>query len=261
MKYFRHEVKGNKVTVYPFVCWHIGAPQSDEKFIKEMVYRVKEDPIGKWLYMGDAGECVTRYSKGDIFTQTMDLTEQQKYFAELVRPIKDKGLFGVKGNHGNRVFKETGLDFDESLCVRLGIPYMGTACFWQLVLKRGESTSHVFDIYTHHGIDSGVSTSAKINKAKALEQIVVADAILSAHSHICCEIPPKHTALLKSEGIQWMTTHEYICGCAYDSRTGYAETKGYPPILPAHLGVTFWSCHSSTGLHEKRQSCEIWRSE
>jgi hypothetical protein len=265
VRYFRHEVAGNTITIYPFVCWHIGALQPDEKFIKEMVARVKDDPLARWLYMGDAGECVTKGSKGDVFSQTMDLTAQSKRFAELVEPIKHKGLFGVKGNHGNRVFKETGMDFDEALCLRVGIPFMGTSCFWHLVLKRkGSSSICAFDIFTHHGIDSGVTIASKVTKAMALDKIVVADAIFSAHSHICCEIPPRHIATLTdtaaADKIKWLTTHEYICGCAYDSRTGYAESKGYPPILPAHLAVTFKQ-HHGHGVDERRQSCEIFRGE
>jgi len=266
LKYFRHEVAGNQITVYPFVCWHIGARQSDDKFIREMVQRVKDDPLARWFYMGDAGECVTKASKGDVFHQTMDLTEQAKYFAALVAPIKHKGLFGVRGNHGHRVFKETGMEFDEALCLRVGIPYLGISAFWHLVLKRAGSNSVcAFDIFTHHGTDSGATLSSKVNKAKALEQLVVADAIFSAHSHICCEIPPRHIATLvdntrAQEKVKWLTTHEYICGCAYDSRSGYAEDKGYSPILPAHLAVTF-KHHRAGNVEERRQSCEIWRSD
>jgi len=262
--YFRHEVQGNKLTLYPFVCWHLGAKQSDERFIKEMVQRVKDDPLGRWIYLGDAGECITRHSVGSLFRQTMDLTEQLKYFCELTAPIKHKGLFGIRGNHGNRVFKETGLEFDEALCVRAGIPYMGISCFWQLVFRRGASCNVAYDIFTHHGLDSGASMASKVTKARALDQLVMADIILSAHSHICCEIPPKHTAVLEHGGntadpIRWKTTHEYVCGCAYDSGTGYAEDKGYSPILPAHLAITLHVTHSSKGPHERRQSCEIWR--
>ena len=266
MRYFRHEVPDNTVTLYPFVCWHLGATQSDECFIREMIARVKDDPAARWVYMGDAGECVTKHSKGEIFHQTMDLTEQVNYFKKLVEPIKHKGLFGVRGNHGNRVFKETGLDFDDVLCSKVGIPYLGVSAFWHLVLKRkGSNSVCAFDIFTHHGLDSGATISSKVNKAKALNQLVMADAIFSAHSHICCEIPPRHVAVLADnttavEKVKWLTTHEYICGCAYDSRTGYAEDKGYSPILPAHLAVTF-KHHRVGNTEERRQSCQIWRSE
>lgn len=251
MKYFRKDVKTRTATLYPFVCWHLGAEQSDIEFIKETVARVKDDPNGFWFYMGDAGECVTRMSKGDIHKQTKDLTAQANEFAELTLPIRKKGLFGIKGNHGNRVYKETGLEFDDVLCEKAKIPYLGVSAFWQLALGKV-----VWKIFSHHGLDSGATISSKVNKATQLEGLVDADTVFSAHSHVCMELQPKHTAIVTDTGTRWRTTRQYICGCAYDSRTGYAEDKGYSPILPAHLAVTF-----SIVNGRKNQSCKIWRRD
>lgn len=262
MKFFRHETSENSITLYPLVCWHVGAKQSDEGFIKETIKRIKDDPRGRWIYLGDGGECVTKTSKGDLFSQTMSLQEQQDRLVDLLKPIQKKGLFGVRGNHGHRVFKETGLEFDSTLCTALQVPYMGVSCFMRLVVKKS-----TYDTFWHHGLDSGVATGTKINAAKKLEAIVQADAIFSAHSHVCVEIPPKHTAYIASShtdngdaAIKWRTTNEYICGCAYDSRSGYAEDKGYPPIIPAHLSVEFGG-KIIEGLQQRKQTCTIWRAE
>lgn len=262
MKYFRYETKDSKINLYPFVCWHLGSPQSDYGFIKSMVERVKEDPIGKWIYLGDAGECVTRHSKGDIFTQTLSPVQQQNELVKLLEPISDRGLFGVRGNHGNRIYKETGLDFDETLCAKLGVPYMGTAAFWHLKVK-----DVYFSIYTHHGVDSGVGIGTKVNKAKAFENMIDADTIMTAHSHICVDLPPRYMAHLGEprtvvgEPIKWTETREYICGSAYDSRTGYAEDKGYPPLLPSHMVIEFSTRKNSAGSRRKEQRATIFRKE
>lgn len=255
MRYFRHVTKENKVTLYPFVCWHVGAPQADYEFIHEMVLRLKDDPYGKGVYMGDGGECVTKSSKGSIYEQTMSPQEQKQWLVNTMTPIKDKILFGVKGNHGNRTFKESGLSFDESLCSALGVPYLGTAVFWNLVVGRSS-----YDIYTNHGVDSGVNTGTKINKAKVFENLVEADTIMTAHSHICAVIPPVRRAHLDNAQadkmpIRWRTTYGYVCGCAYDSRTGYAEDHAYPPLLPAHIAITF---SGDTKAHKREQTYEIF---
>lgn len=261
MKFFRHSTTAREITLYPLVCWHIGAHQSDEKFIKEHVRRIKDDPHGVWFYLGDGGECVTRNSKGNIFSQTMDPNDQIKYIDSLLAPVRGKGIFGVSGNHGRRIYKDTGLDFDEQLCLRLGIPFLGLSTFFRLLVK-----NTVYDCFAHHGISSGASLSSKVNAAKKLNQIVVADAIFSAHSHICCELPPQHVAYIDSNAhgglrpeIRWRTTYEYVCGCAYDSRSGYAEEKGYTPIIPAHIGVTF-SGKRTHDDYPRNQSCQIWRA-
>lgn len=241
MHYFRYGTKHKEVTLYPIVCMHIGAPQSDIEFIKEHLYRFKHDPTGVMIYMGDGGECVTKLSKGEIFTQTMNPTEQLKMCRNLLWPFRDRILFGVEGNHDYRTFKETGLSWTESLLLALQVPYLGVSALWQLSIPRA-----TFDIYTHHGIDSGVNIGTKVNKAKAFENFIMADAIFSAHSHACMEVQPRHIAYLSQGGstesherLCWRTTYEYICGCAYDSRSGYAERKGYPPLLPGYLTVKF----------------------
>lgn len=261
MKYFRTETKESKFNLYPFVCWHLGSPQADIAFIKDMISRVDEDPYGKWIYLGDAGECVTRYSKGDIFSQTLSPVQQQNELESLLRPIRNKGLFGVRGNHGNRIYKETGLDFDETLCAKLGIPYLGTAAFWHLKVK-----DVYFSIYAHHGADSGVNVGTKVNKAKIFENMVDADAILTAHSHVCMDLPPRYMAHLTDratvgESIKWTETREYICGSAYDSRTGYAEDKGYPPLLPSHMKIEFSTYKDSNGSRRKQQVATIFRKQ
>jgi len=259
MRYFRHDASQAKaVTLYPFSCWHRGAEQSDEKFINEMIYRVKHDPTGRWIYMGDGGEVVTKSSKGDVFAQTMSPQEQLNDLVRLLKPIRDKGLFAIRGNHGHRTYKDTGLEFDESLALALGLPYLGISAFWQLRVNRSQ-----YDIYTHHGADSGATLSSKVNAAKKPEAFIHADAIFTGHSHIAMELPPKLAAYLDTathakNPIRWTETRSYIVGSAYDSRIdSYGEEKLYSPIIPSHIAVTF----SGNQDREKSQSVTIYRAK
>ena len=43
------------IRLYPIACLHIGAAQSDYKFIQEHLARIKKDPAARWIYMGDGG--------------------------------------------------------------------------------------------------------------------------------------------------------------------------------------------------------------
>lgn len=260
MKYFRYETAESSLNLYPLVCWHRGAVQSDTKFIEGLVRRIQNDPNGYWVYLGDGGECVTKVSKGDVYSQTMSPGDQQNDVVRLLEPIRGKGLFGIKGNHGNRIFKETGLDWDETLCAKLGIPYCGTSAFWHLKLRAGSEHPAIFSIFSHHGVDSGVGIGTKVTKGQAFDRTIVSDAILTAHSHIAVDLPPRYYATLTARGnspIRWNETREYICGSAYDSRTGYAEDKGYPPLLPSHLVVNF----STDANGKKFQSSTLIRQE
>ncbi len=270
MEYFCYEHAAKKVTLYPLVCMHLGAKQADVGFIKEHVKRIAADPDGLYVYLGDGGECTTKVSKGELYEQKLSPDEQLEAVVELLEPIRGKGLFGVSGNHDRRISKLSGLDWTKALCTRLEIPYMGIACFMRLSMlsKRpsGERAGPVtYDLFWHHGTDSSSLMQGKIRAAKKLEQLVTADAIFSAHSHICLEAPPTYMACLpsKTKKICYRELRSFVCGCAYDSRiTGYAEEKGYSPILPAYLGVTF---HGSargglrTVYEKRRVECQVWR--
>lgn len=186
--------------------------------------------------MGDAGECVTKYSKGSIYEQLLSPQAQLEAVADLLEPIKQKGLFGIRGNHGHRLYKETGLSFDSALCTKLGVPYLGVAAMTTLLVG-----TQSYDCYFHHGIESGVSIRSKISSAENMAKFINADAIFTAHSHVAMELSPAPLVEADSRNrrVKTRLRHQYICGTAYDSRTGYAEEKGYPPLTPAYVSVQF----------------------
>jgi len=248
------------VRLYPLPCFHVGATQSDVIFIRQHIKRIAEDPNAVWVYMGDGGECVTKLSKGSIYEQIYSPQEQVEILDDLLSPIKHKGWFGIRGNHGYRIYKETGLSFDSTVCARLGIPYMETQTWAHLVINRSE-----YDLFFHHGIDTGTTSQAKYNKAESFARYVDADALFTAHSHVGAELPaaPLLQANDRKLCVETKLRKQYICGCGYDSRTGYAAEKGYPPLLPAFIVVTFsgktvhgypiihqdYVRHSSDGMH------------
>jgi len=244
------------IRLYPMACLHVGAAQSDYQFIKQHLKRIKDDPNGYWIYMGDGGECVTSHSKGDSHGQLLNPQLQMEMLCDLLSPIQGKGLFGVMGNHGNRIYKISGLSFDHNLCSRLGIPYMGSGTFANFVVNRSS-----YDGYFHHGIQSGISVRSKIGKAEEFGKFIDADMIFTAHSHVAIELHP--AALLSCDNTNQKEytrlRHQYICGSAYDSRTGYAEDKGYPPLLPSMLSVELSGKINHTAV--KQLTCVRYESD
>ena len=252
--------KFHRLRLYPLVCIHVGAPQCDVKFLREHLRRIADDPDARWVYLGDGGECATKHSKGDIYGQLLSPQGQMEMLIDLLTPIKDKALFGVRGNHGRRVYKETGLSFDKNLMARLGVPYMGVGTFAHFLVNRTPYTA-----YFHHGTDSGTSLRAKISAAESFGGHIFADSIYTAHSHIAEDLTPSPIQFVggsHSRGVYSVETrmrHQYVCGTAYDSRTGYAEDKGYKPLLPAYLAVEY-DGRIIHGEAQRGQRCEKWRS-
>jgi hypothetical protein len=198
--------------------------------------------------MGDGGECVTKTSKGNIYEQLMSPGDQLRAVADLLTPIKDKGLFGIRGNHGNRVDRDSGLGWDETLCHRIGVPYLGVSAFIELRLTEPKRSQfgYICSLYAHHGSSGSITPAGKMSGAHKPEMFIDADLLLTAHTHACGEVWPQrmlaHTNP-KAKRIEWKRCHSFVCGSAYDSRSGYAEEKMYPPLVPEHLMITARIAH------------------
>ena len=262
---FRHEA-GRSVTIYPLVCLHIGAPQADLAFIRQHVARIAADPDGRYVYLGDGGECVTKASKGELYEQTASPDRQIDIVADLLEPIRGKGLFGISGNHDRRIAKLSGLDWTKALCAQLGIPYLGLAAMARFTLS-AYGRSLAWDTFWHHGADSSAVLGGKLNAAKKLEHLAEVDAVFSAHSHIALDAPPTYRLRLDPQGrrVSYREVRNFICGCAYDSTVpGYAMEKGYPPILPAWAGITLRVGKRKVGdvsRFVRETTCHIYRKE
>ena len=240
MEYYRKvyekaDLEGNELRIHPLCCWHIGAAQCDLKFIEDTVAEIRKDPAARWIYMGDGGECVTKLSKGNIFEQTLSPQLQTEMLQDLLSPIAGKGICGIRGNHGNRINKETGLGFDKGLLTSLRVPYLGISAITNLVVNRSSYT-----VYIHHGVDGGVSLQAKVNAA-AKHFHILADVRITGHSHMACELEPMvyRQADNHNKKIENRVVYQYVAGSAYDStaREGYAEEKGYTALLPGRIRV------------------------
>lgn len=249
MKYFRFQIDKSEIHLYPIVCLHVGAKQHSETLTKEVIKQIKADPLAKWIYMGDGGECVTLRSKGNLYEQLLNPGDQLRVCADYLIPIKDKGLFGIRGNHGNRIDKDSGIGWDEMLCSRIGIPYFGVSALGSLALTRpNNGQKKDVSLYVHHGSAGAIGPAGKMAAGHKPEALVDADIALTAHTHACGECwPARHIAYVNGKGrdVLWRTMRSFVCGSAYDSRSGYAEEKQYPVILPEHIVVNIKLTHSN----------------
>ena len=235
MRYFRVLIKGPRVNLYPLVCWHLGAKQSSRPFIDMIIKEIQNDPLAKWIYMGDFGDCVVKNSKGNIYEQLASPGDQLREAVDITESIRDKGLFGIRGNHGNRVDKEVGVGWDEMLCARMGIPYLGVAALVEFVLNPKGSCVKLFTVYVHHGSAGAVSPGGKMAAAVRPFDYVLSDVVLTSHTHAAIRTIPRVFAYAAEGKIKYRQNRGWACGSGYDSRSGYAEEKMYSPMLPAHI--------------------------
>jgi len=242
MQFFYKKFDRKDFNLYPIGDWHLGSRQCREEFIKKVIGEIHDDPDGYWVGMGDWMENAIIGSKSDVYTQTLPPKEQMEHIVGLLKPIKEKGLFAIAGNHESRTHRLVGLTPEEYICFQLGIPFKGFSCY--AVFQLRSKTPNSFKCYFHHNVGGGYTHGGKVNRADALRKIVpTADAAFSGHFHTTSRIPYTWYDVGRTQ-IMTHVGYNYIIGSALDWSGSYAEEKGRPAATVEHIVVNFRGCTS-----------------
>ena len=173
----------------------LGGNTEEGKFatrkFRDMVQFIKDKPYAYTFLMGDLFDAVTKTSLGNVYEQCYNLKTAKEFLTEEFKPIKDKILGAISGNHEERIEKAVGDNPINDLCYRLEIDYFPSWCAY-LYLNVGEIRGGIRDrrrpiVYTafmHHLIGGGATIGGKFNRVKKLQLMVMADIYCGAHVHL-----------------------------------------------------------------------------
>lgn len=156
-----------------------------------MVKYIKEKPYAYTFLMGDLFDAVTKTSLGNVYEQCYNLKTAKEFLTEELKPIKDKILGCIGGNHEERIEKAVGDSPLNDLCYRLEVEYFPSWCAY-LYLSVGDNKdykadkrrAYVYTAYMHHLIGGGATIGGKFNRVKKLQLMVMADIYCGAHVHL-----------------------------------------------------------------------------
>ena len=248
MKYHKVWIQSDEAYVIPIGDIHMG----DRNFTERS--RTKLEGYIKWVYdrnnakvilMGDLINCATRASASNPFEQNMNLEEQIEEVVKLFKPIKDKIVGAIDGNHELRLKDWCGYSPTQTICAMLGIPYLGLSAVINFQVgnkrprhKKGPSPSDkklrpVFNYYAyvHHTTGGGSTPGGKINRADKLRQLLLnADFYIGAHNHAIGAMPFEVTVINKINGsIEKLRQFIINSGAYLDWDESYAEQMQLPP--------------------------------
>jgi hypothetical protein len=235
MKFFTAKFNTPSIRLFPLGDTHYGSPQCDVDLFKQVIEQIRRDPIAYWVGMADFIENAIIGSKSDVYTQTMNPSDQIDGVVELLEPIKDKGLFVISGNHEMRSHRLVGINPAEMIADKLGLEFMGFSCL--ALLEMRSRTPRGFKCYFHHNTGGGGSKGSKVNRLSALRLIVPdADAVFGAHVHDTARVPLSwydcsYKNLIRREGCN------YNIGSSLSWSGSYAEEKVYGPATPEFICV------------------------
>jgi hypothetical protein len=221
---------------------HAGSAHFDEKKALKHRSYILESPDRKVLHLGDGIENALRSSPGSsMFKQKMPPSEQRAWLREYYRPVRERVLGVVAGNHEDRSEREADISADELLVNFLDCPWIR----WEAVLsitvgdsRRGQN----YTIYTRHAISNSskphVVLGAMFNKAKTVQGC---DVYTFAHNHMylyesqLALIPdPRHNRVRKK-------MQHFVMGDSFiDYEESYAEQHGYPIPNPGQFSLRLY---------------------
>lgn len=244
-------------TIIPIGDSHIGSAGFDEKRLRETVEIIRTHDNYYWIGMGDLIEAINlndkRFDPRSIDSsyniKNLDnlITTQIEDCKNIFRPIKDKCLCMLTGNHEETIRLRYYRAVTMEICNEFKVKYMGYDGLLRIIFDQskdktiGNKTS--FDFYLHHGYGGGRTPGAKTNILEKQCRMWNVDVVVMAHLHAKVCTPPLITLSLNHQSTKILSRKCYgvMTGCyrkshvlggiSYEERMGYgANDLGSPRI-------------------------------
>lgn len=226
----------NEIELHVFGDYHVGDEYSNTALIKERIEMVRDTPNAYVVLSGDEINNAISNSKSDIYSASMHPTEQIQYVAELYRPIRDKILAIIPGNHTARTWRAAGIDPTRMFALELGLPdkYHSEPIllfikFGGNVRRMSENRPMTYMVYVTHGSGGGKKASSKLGRLEDLAAIVDADIYVHSHVHLPGIFKKDYLRTFPSSCGVTQVTKTFVCTAAALDYGGYGSVGGFSP--------------------------------
>jgi len=170
--------------IVPIADMHIGDPLFNEQAFLELRQWIEKTPNAFVILLGDILNCATKNSISDVYSEELPPQKAKKKALSLLKPIADRILAIIPGNHEYRIWKESGNDITEDLALMLDVPYAREGILVNVKVGEYRNKGRInYTIYGTHGTGAGRTKGAKVNVLRRLRDIVLADIYVMGHIH------------------------------------------------------------------------------
>jgi predicted phosphodiesterase len=173
------------VTIYSLSDVHYGAAECNVNKLNEFIKMIRETPRAYIVCAGDLINNGIKSSKTNSYEETITPAEQKYHMIELLRPIQDRILVIVSGNHEYRSNRETSENPCRDIAAALQVPYERDGAFLKVTIGKDKKAKRIpYIIYVTHGSGGGRKVSAGMNNAEdMLYSLDGVDIIVTGHTH------------------------------------------------------------------------------
>ncbi len=230
---FSYPETWENIELYALNDLHIGDPKTDIKLFQQFVKHIKEKENRLVVCVGDLLNNALKSSVSNVYNETMNPSEQRKWLAVELEPIKNRILCMVSGNHEYRTVKEADMDPVEWLTDKLGIENYSEEAM-ALKINFGKDKRHCkevsYTIYITHGCGGGKRPGSSLNNIELLAMgIENVDIVIIGHVHK--RIGYKFSVQSFDNYNNLVTQKEKLCvvSSAWQEYGGYAARKMLTP--------------------------------
>lgn len=239
---FTFQPEGDFIEIVGISDLHYGSAHFNAKKAEKHRSYILAHPDRKALDLGDGIENGLRSSPGSsVYKQTCPPSEQRAWLKEWYRPMRERVLGVVAGNHEDRSERESDISPDELLVNFLDCPWIQ----WEAVLSVtvGDSRhGQNYSIYTRHAISNSskppVILGAMFNKSRAIQGC---DVYWFAHNHMfMSESLPTLTPDARHGKVRERLQHFVMGDSFLDYDQSYAEQHGFPLPNPGQVALRLY---------------------
>lgn len=237
------------IKIYPIYDVHLGAAEHMTREWELFCQRVASEKNSYLILGGDLINNATRSSVSNVFAETMRPREQKKIMAELLRPLKDKILCSVSGNHERRAGKDADDDPSYDIMAKLDLEdlYRENVAFLKLQFGNSRGDGRANPAYTFvvtHGAGGGMLTGGAVNRAERFGYVLDgADAIVLGHTHKPYITQPSKVKIDPYNNKVTFRPFKVVSATSWLSYGGYAAQRMLNPTSFAPQVITLCGRH------------------
>ena len=222
----------DELEVYPVADVHLGDPKTDEGMFSRFTAFILQQPNRYIICAGDLINNAIKSSVSNVYNETISPKNQKYIMANYLKPLKDRILCMIPGNHEERNSKEVDNDITQDIAYMIGCPerYRENAAYINIQFGKdyhGRKLSYTG--YIVHGVGGGKRAGAPANILEMLPLSFVSDFYIIGHLHRRLGFK---NVYYKPNSI-WTRLEEFerafIIASPWQEYGGYAQRKLYTP--------------------------------
>lgn len=226
------------IKIYPVADVHLGAMEHAETEWAAFLKKVEAEDA----YLILAGDLLNNGLRSCKFVNPFDEAirprDAKRRMVEYLKPVKDRILCVVSGNHERRTYRDDDQDLTYDICSKLDVEelYRENIAYMHLgvgVRKGRKDANNVYTFAVTHGAGGGIYTGAAVNRDERFGNVIDGlDCLVTGHVHKGFVTKPSKIIIDARNKMVRMSHYTVVSAVSWLNYGGYAA-RGM--LLPAHV--------------------------